>query len=134
MWYFELQLDSVESKYLYTPELPRFLSCFHLILKQQCILVCCVNSCGVQIKGHINIEFCLQIDTRCNYLYLSETNLNYTSILRKPSWAKNTECPSYVNPHSVCNFSVRLLCCHLVFICWYKGFCQRTKIFSSFFI
>ena len=35
MWYFELQPDNVESTY--TPNLPGLLSCFLLILKQQCI-------------------------------------------------------------------------------------------------
>ena len=37
MWYFELQLDYAVSKY--NPKLPGFLSCFLLILKQQCIKV-----------------------------------------------------------------------------------------------
>ena len=53
-----------------------------------------VKACGLQIYGHIHIELCLKLDKWCNWLYLNEPNLSYTSICRKPS-GKNTECYWY---------------------------------------
>ena len=57
MWYFELQSDYVESTY--TPALSGHLFCFLLTLNGSVSGYGYAHSCGVQISGHIDIEFCL---------------------------------------------------------------------------
>ena len=62
MWCFELQQDFVESTY--TPE---FAMTFYLLsARVKTAGYGYANSCGVQISVHIDIEFCLKIDKRCN--------------------------------------------------------------------
>ena len=68
IWYFELQPDYVESTYTPppSPELPGHLFCFLLTLNGSVSGYGYANSCSVQISGHIDIAFCLEIDKRCN--------------------------------------------------------------------
>ena len=84
MWFFVLHLNYVDSRY--TPELPGFFctafcSCSNSSVSGHGYL----NPYGVQISGHIDIEFCRKLDKRLNLLYSRERNLSYTSICWKPS-------------------------------------------------
>ena len=58
MWYFELQPDYVESKY--TPEFARTFAGLSVHVKNGSVSgYDHANSCGMQISGHNDMEFCL---------------------------------------------------------------------------
>ena len=56
MWYFELQLDYLETNY--TPELPRFFPAFWKCYNSSISGYGYLNRVGEQISSHIEIEFC----------------------------------------------------------------------------